>query len=195
LNHDARGSVYKVSWTFMVAAIRGWRGGGDVSGETVYSGRPWWLAVLLRGPADLVSQLARVAITVMIAGGAACAVYSGYIHLYLWGRQQFPYRDIPTIGPLFLAQGIVAIVIGLLIVISRRVGALLLGAGMLVVSVAALVIDVEVGMFGFKDSWSVPYAKTTLYEEIVGAVLLLAAACVLAWSGKAGRSGMVPLGR
>jgi hypothetical protein len=110
----------------------------------------------------------------------------------LWGREQFPYRDIPTIGPLFLLQGIVAIVVGLLVVISRRVGALLLGAGVLVVSVAALVIDVEVGMFGFKDSWSVPYAKSTLYEEIVGAVLLLAAACVLTWSGKSGRSGAVP---
>jgi hypothetical protein len=159
----------------------------DVAGETVYRDRPWWLDALLRGPADLASLLARVAITVMIAGGAACAVYSGYIHLYLWGRQQYPYRDIPTIGPLFLAQGIVAIVIGLLIVISRRVGALLVGAGLLVVSVVALVIDVEVGMFGFKDSWAVPYAKTTLYEEIVGAVLLLAAAGVLAWSGGVAR--------
>jgi hypothetical protein len=167
----------------------------DVAGETVDRGRPWWLAVLLRGPADLASVLGRVAVTVVIAGGAACAVYSGYIHLYLWGREQFPYRDIPTIGPLFLLQGIVAIVIGLLVVISRRVGALLLGAGVLVVSVAALVIDVEVGMFGFKDSWSVPYAKSTLYEEIVGAVLLLAAACVLTWSGRSGGSGAVPLRR
>jgi hypothetical protein len=135
-----------------------------------------------------------VAITVMIAGGAACAVYSGYIHLYLWGRQQYPYKDIPTIGPLFLIQGIVAVVVGLLIVITRRVGALLVGAGMLVVSAVALVIDVEVGMFGFKDSWSVPYAKTTLYEEIVGAVLLLVAAGVLAWSGSAGGSGRPGLG-
>jgi hypothetical protein len=166
-----------------------------VSGETVYRVRPWWLDALLRGPGDLVSLLARVAITVMIAGGAACAVYSGYIHLYLWGRQQYPYRDIPTIGPLFLVQGIVAIVIGLLVVISRRVGALLVGAGLLVVSVVALVIDVEVGMFGFKDSWSVPYAKSTLYEEIVGAVLLLVAAGVLAWSARAGRSGRLGLGR
>lgn len=166
-----------------------------MSGETVYRGRPWWLGMLLRGPADLASLLARVAIMVMIVGGAACAVYSGYIHLYLWGRQPYPYRDIPTIGPLFLAQGIAVIVIGLLIVISRRVGALLLGAGVLVVSVAALVIDVEVGMFGFKDSWSVPYAKTTLYEETVGAVLLLAAACVLAWSGRAGTSAARPRGR
>jgi hypothetical protein len=161
----------------------------------VYRGRPWWLGALLRGPSDLASLLARAAITVMIAGGAACAVYSGYIHLYLWGRQPFPYRDIPTIGPLFLVQGIAAIVIGLLVVISRRVGALLVGAGLLVVSVVALVIDVEVGMFGFKDSWAVPYAKTTLYEEIVGAVLLLVAAGVLAWSGGAGRSGTPRLGR
>jgi hypothetical protein len=166
-----------------------------VSGETVYRDRPWWLGVLLRGPAHLASLAARVAITIVIAGGAACTVYSGYIHLYLWGRQPFPYRDIPTIGPLFLVQGVAAIIIGLMVVVSRRVGALLVGAGLLVVSVAALVIDVEVGMFGFKDSWAVPYATSTLYEEIVGAVLLLAAAGVLAWPGGAGRSGAPPLGR
>ena len=51
----------------------------------------------------------------------------------------------------------------------------------MVVSVAALVIDVEVGMFGFQDSWQVPYATSTLYEEIVGAALLLIVAGVLAW--------------
>jgi hypothetical protein len=153
------------------------------------------LGALLRGPGDIASLLARVAITVLIAGGAACTVYSGYIHLYLWGRQPFPYRDIPTIGPLFLIQGIAAILIGLLVIITRRVGALLVGAGLLVVSVVALIIDVEVGMFGFKDSWAVPYAKTTLYEEIVGAVLLLVAAGVLAWSGRAGRPGALRAGR
>ena len=160
-----------------------------LSGSTVPGKRPWWLSLLLRGPAGLASPLARVAVTVVIAGGAACTVYSGYIHLDLWGRQPFPYRDIPTIGPLFLIQGIAAIVIGLLVIVSRRVGALLLGAGMLVVSVAALVIDVEVGLFGFKDSWAVPYVTSTLYWEIVGAVLLLAAAGVLAWAGAGSRSG------
>jgi hypothetical protein len=150
--------------------------------------RPWWLSALLRGPGDLASTLGHVAVTVLIAGGAACTVYSGYIHLYLWGRQPFPYRDIPTIGWLFLLQGIAAIIVGLLIVITRRVGALLIGAGFLIVSVAALVIDVEVGMFGFKDSWAVPYAKSTLYEEIAGAVLLLVAAGFLAYSAIPGLS-------
>lgn len=158
-----------------------------MSGRAVTANRPWWLGLLLRGPADWGSALARVAITVLIVAGAALAVYSGYIHLYLWGRQPFPYKDVPTIGPLFLLQGIVAIVIGLLVVITRRLYAVLVGAGLMVLSVAALVFDVEVGMFGFQDSWSVPYVTSTLYEEIVGAVVLLIAAVVLAWPAVAGR--------
>ncbi len=150
--------------------------------------RPWWLTLLLRSPAVLGSRGARLVLLLLIAAGAAIAIYSGYIHLYLWGRDQFPYRDIPTIGPLFLIQGISAVLIGLLVIAARRLWAVLLGAGLMVVSVAALVIDVEFGMFGFQDSWSVPYVTSTLYWEIAGAVVLLAAAGLLAWGGSAGRS-------
>ena len=150
--------------------------------------RPWWIDALLRGPADLPTRPPRVAVTVMIVGGAVCTVGSGIIHLYLWGKQ-YGYRDVPTIGPLFLLQGIVAILLGLLVVASRRVLVLVLAGGMLVVSVVALVLAVEVGLFGFRDSWLAPYAWTTFYEEIVGAVLLLAASGVLAWSSTAGRLG------
>ena len=159
-----------------------------MSGETVYRDRPWWADVLLRGPSALASAPARIVVTLLIAGGAACAVYSGYIHLYLWGRQPFPYSSIPTIGPLFLLQGIVGVLLGVLVVVARRFFAVLLAAGFMVVSVAALVIDVEVGMFGFQDSWQVPYATSTLYVEIVGAVLLLVAAGALAWPVVAGWS-------
>ena len=95
---------------------------------------------------------------------------------------------IPTIGPLFLLQGIVGILLGVLLIATRRLFAVLLAAGFLVVSAVALVIDVEVGMFGFKDSWAVPYVKSTLYEEIAGAVLLLAAAGFLAYSVLSGRA-------
>jgi hypothetical protein len=130
----------------------------------------------------------------MIAGGAVCTLGSGVIHLYLWGKQ-YGYESIPTIGPLFLIQGIAAIVLGLLVVISRRVLLLVLAGGMLVVSVVALVLAIEVGLFGFKDSWFAPYAWTTFYEEIVGAVLLLVAVGVLAWFGGTGRPGPLRLGR
>ncbi len=149
-------------------------------------GRSWWQELLLRSPGGAIPR--RVALTLLIAAGAGLAVYSGYIHLFLWGRQPYPYSAIPTIGPLFLIQGIVAILIGVLVVVTRRFFAVLLGAGLMVVSVAALVIDVEVGMFGFQDSWQVPYATSTLYEEIVGAVLLLIATGVLAWPSVASRS-------
>jgi hypothetical protein len=167
----------------------------DVSGRTV-DGEPkvqqvrseqqWWLSALLRRPADLGSLPWRVVTTVMIAGGAVCLAGSGVIHLYLWGKQ-YGYRDVPTIGPLFLIQGITAILIGLIVIVSRQVGVLLVAAGMLVTSVIALVLAIEVGLFGFKDSWLAPYAWTTFYEEIAGGVLLLAAAGVLCFSGKAGR--------
>jgi hypothetical protein len=150
----------------------------DVLGTVPGRARPWWLSALLRGPRDLRSLPARVIITIMIAGGAVCTVGSGVIHLYLWGKQ-YGYRDVPTIGPLFLLQGIVAILLGLLVLISRRAAALIVAGGMLVTSVVSLVIAIEVGLFGFKDSWLAPYAWTTFYEEIAGAVLLLAAAAVL----------------
>jgi hypothetical protein len=160
----------------------------DVPANTVRAGRSWWLNLLLaRGPRYRLT-LARMVVTLSLFGGAVITLYSGYIHLQLWGRQPYPYSAIPTIGPLFLLQGIVGILLGVLVVATRRLFAVLLAAGFLVVSVAALVIDVEVGMFGFQDSWSVPYATSTLYWEIVGAVLLLIGAAALAWPAVAARS-------
>jgi hypothetical protein len=152
----------------------------DAQEKTTGKARPWWLTALLRGPGDLRSWPARVIIMVMIAGGAVCTAGSGVIHLYLWGKQ-YGYRDVPTIGPLFLLQGIAAILLALLVLASRRTFALILAGGMLAMSVVALVLAIEVGLFGFRDSWLAPYAWTTFYEEIAGAVLLLGAAVALAW--------------
>lgn len=152
----------------------------------VQSERQWWLEMLLRKPADLRSLSWRAVVTVMIAAGAVCTVGTGVIHLYLWGKQ-YGYRDVPTIGPMFLLQGIAAVLIGLLVIVSRRVMVLLVAAGLLVASVIALVLAIEVGLFGFKDSWLAPYAWTTFYDEIAGGVLLLAAVGALCFSGKAAR--------
>ena len=160
----------------------------DVPAKTVPAGRPWWLNLLLTRVPRYRSTLARMVVTLPLFGGAVVTLYSGYIHLQLWGRQPYPYSAIPTIGPLFLLQGIVGILLGVLLVVARRLFAVLLAAGFLVVSAVALIIDVEVGMFGFQDSWSVPYATSTLYWEIVGAVLLLIAAVALAWPAMAARS-------
>jgi hypothetical protein len=161
----------------------------DVPSTTVAAGRPWWLSLLLaRGPGAGRPALARTLFALFMVAGAALTAYSGYIHLYLWGRQPYPYSAIPTIGPLFLLQGIVGILLGVLLIATRRLFPVLLAAGFLVVSAVALVIDVEVGMFGFQDSWSVPYATSTLYWEIVGAALLLIVAGAVAWPTVAARS-------
>jgi hypothetical protein len=159
------------------------------TGKAVSAGRPWWLDLLLtRSPGSWRSTLGRVIMLLVILAGAGLTVYSGYIHLYLWGRQPYPYSAIPTIGPLFLLQGIVGILLGVLVVATRRLYAVVLAAGFMVVSIAALVIDVQFGMFGFQDSWAAPYVTGTLRYEIVGAVVLLIAAGALAWPAVAARS-------
>jgi hypothetical protein len=157
------------------------------SAEDSATGRPWLLGLLLRGPGGVASLTARIVITVLIVGGAACMLGSGVIHLYLWGKQ-YGYKDVPTIGPLFLIQGIAAILLGILLVVSRQVIVLLAGAGVFIASVVALVLAIEVGLFGFRDSWLAPYAWTTFYEEIAGAVLLLLAAAGLVWSPRGPRT-------
>jgi hypothetical protein len=96
----------------------------------------------------------------------------------------------PTIGALFLAQGIAAIVIGLATAATRRLIMVLAAAGTLAATAAGLVITIEYGLFGFRESWGAPYARTALYEEIAGAVLLLIAAWALArprWPRRAAR--------
>jgi hypothetical protein len=120
-------------------------------------------------------------VTLLIVAGAALVVVSGVIHLYLWGRQD-GYANIPTIGPLFLMQGIVSILFGIVAMATRWLVVALAGAGMMAASVVALLLAVNVGLFGFRDSWSAPYARTSLYVEVAAAVLLFVAAVVLALS-------------
>jgi hypothetical protein len=138
-----------------------------------------WARVLTRGPRVVASHSARTAVTVLILAGAVLTVISGVIHLYLWGEAN-GYRQISVIGPLFLAQGIAAVVIGLATAVTRRLIVVLAAAGTLAATAAGLVITIEHGLFGFRESWGAPYARTSLYEEIAGAVLLLIAAWALA---------------
>ena len=135
----------------------------------------------MRGPGALGSISAKTVVTLLIVAGAALVVVSGVIHLYLWGRQD-GYANIPTIGPLFLMQGIVSILFGIVAMATRWLVVALAGAGMMAASVVALLLAVNVGLFGFRDSWSAPYARTSLYVEVAAAVLLFVAAVVLALS-------------
>jgi hypothetical protein len=128
--------------------------------------RWWWLR--------LASPPGRIA-TVLCLAGAALLVVSSVIHLHLWSTG---YRHIPTIGPLFLLQGIAGIVLALLVAASRRGWAALVGAGFAASTIGGLVLSVEVGLFGFMDSLHAPDAILSLMVESAALVVLAAAVVV-----------------
>lgn len=128
--------------------------------------RTWWSPLV--APPSLVSA-------VLCLVGAVLLVVSSVIHLHLWSTG---YRHIPTIGPLFLLQGVVGIVLALAVAVTRRAWAALAGALFAASTIAGLVLSVEIGLFGFKDSLSAPDATLSLVVESV-ALIVLATAVLL----------------
>jgi hypothetical protein len=143
----------------------------DTSPRTV--GRP--VRFLNYGPPGD-APWARVLATVGFVAGGALLVWSGYIHFHLWKGGD--YRDIPTIGPLFLLQSVVGLVLGLTVAAVHRVWAAILGVGFAASTMAGFFISVEHGLFGFKDSSSAPFAHLALIIEIAAVVVLLVAGAV-----------------
>jgi hypothetical protein len=135
------------------------------------------LELLIRGPGALRSPLARLAVILLAVAGAALLVWSAVIHLELWDDG---YRDIPNIGPLFLAASVADIILAALALALRRLIVLLAGAGSLIGTAGGLLLSAHGGLFGYTESLAVPYAMLSLYEEFIGAAVLLAAVVILA---------------
>jgi hypothetical protein len=132
---------------------------------------------LLRRPGGLQSRVARWAVLALAGAGAGFLVWSGVIHLELWSDG---YKDISVVGPLFLVQGIATIVLAVAIVAFRWLALLAAGAVAGVATAVGLLLSVNVGLFGYTESLSVPYAELSLAVEFTAAFVLLAGACVLA---------------
>jgi hypothetical protein len=115
------------------------------------------------------------AIATMVLGAAAI-VATGAIHLHLW---MIGYKNIASIGNLFLAQSISGFVLGPLIVLFRRMYMVLVGAAFMAASIGGLVLSATVGFLGLHDALSVPWATPSLVVEIVGFVLLVASGLAL----------------
>src|ERR1700728_4573091 len=147
---------------------------------------------LLRRPGALESRVARWAVLVLAGIGAGFLVWSGVIHLMLWSDG---YKDISVIGPLFLVQAIVCIALAVAIVALRWLALLAIGAATGVATAVGLLLSVNVGLFGYKESLAVPYAELSLAVEFTAAFVLLVGACVLALTAAArpaGRPAPVP---
>jgi hypothetical protein len=72
----------------------------------------------LMGPPDQ-------ATTILCLTGGLLLIVSAIIHLHLWS---IGYRNIPTIGPLFLLQGVAGIMLAMAVVTTRRALVALAGA-------------------------------------------------------------------
>ena len=106
--------------------------------------------------------------------GAALTAVMGGIHLNLWVDG---YRDIPTIGVLFLLNGIGAalLTLGLLTAPTRVLGTVSGAAALFTAgTLAGLIASLTVGVFGFQEYLGAPLVVTTIIVEAAGTVVLTA---------------------
>jgi hypothetical protein len=138
------------------------------------------LGFLTRGPGrsrrvrDLVTDL-------VFAVGGALLVWSAAIHYHLWDDG---YRSIATIGPLFLLQFIAGLVIGVGVVVVRRLWAALLAIGFALSTLAGFLLSVTHGLFGFQETWLAPFAQQAFALEIAAVVVLGLAAVLCLGTGR-----------
>ncbi len=106
--------------------------------------------------------------------GAALLLVASYIHFHLW--QSEGYRHIPTVGDLFLLQSLAGLVIAIFVVVVRRVWAGIVAAGFALSTLVGFLISVNVGLFGFQDSSSAPFAHEAFAIELAAVVIFVIAA-------------------
>jgi hypothetical protein len=124
----------------------------------------------------LVPLWRRLAHLTLLGAGAGLVVASGVIHLDLWSRS---YHLIPTIGPLFLLQGVTAFIVALTVLASRRFLAVTAAAGFLLATIAGYLISVNFGLFGFQDTLNAPLGTASLAVEATGTLALALAAALI----------------
>lgn len=115
---------------------------------------------------------------------AALAGAIAGIHLDLWAADG--YRHIPTIGGLFLLNGVAGSVLAVAsLALPRRVVLLawLATAGFAVTTLAALIVSLNTTLFGFHESTSAPLLVASIGVEAAAAIAGVAAT---AWKLRAG---------
>ena len=106
---------------------------------------------------------------------AALLLAGGIVHFELW---QGGYRNIPKIGPLFMANFVGSIALAAAFIASRRASVALAGIAFAAGSLVALVLSRTVGVFGFTEAiWTTQAMKTLVTE--VGVIVTLGAAFMM----------------
>jgi hypothetical protein len=137
-------------------------------------------------PACVVAGMRAAAIDVFRGLAATGVLLSAVVHLDLWDVQNF--REIKTIGPLFLLNVIGGLVIGLGVLVWRHLIPNFLAAGFGLMTVVAFWISVVHGLFGLKETSGGSSEILAEVAELVAVVFGLAAAVLLWYGGRQPRS-------
>ncbi len=117
-----------------------------------------------RSPVFMVALVLRLAAVLLLG-------WIGDLHWRLW---QIGYGDLPTLGPLFLADAVVAVLLAVILLVWPRPLAGLAGACFTAVTIGALVISLEFGLFGFREVISTSQVVPALVAEPAALVILAA---------------------
>ena len=115
-------------------------------------------------------------VILMVVAGLLVAS-SGAIHLYLW---DIAYRNVATLGSLFLLQFVSSLVVAVALVVVRRGYVLAAALGLMVGTLAGFVLVITTGLFGFTLGFVSGWAILSLVAE-GAAVVVLAVTGTLLW--------------
>ncbi|MCU1491443.1 MAG: conserved rane protein of unknown function [Acidimicrobiaceae bacterium] len=125
----------------------------------------------IQAPAKQVGIVWPAVMWLLRLASAALLVWIGAVHLILWLDG---YRQIPTDGPFFLVDAVVGFAGGAVVLFWPRPIVALLGAGFTISTLAALIISINIGLFGFKEQLVASYVVLAIVLEAVATVLLMA---------------------
>jgi hypothetical protein len=134
----------------------------------------------------------RIATNLLTGAGSLLVVGSSAIYYHLW--DSLGYSHIPTIGPLFVVQAVVGVVLAVAAGTFRKPLLVAAEAGFALSSAGGLIVSVNFGLFGWQESMSAPYAGMALSVELVAGALLVTASLLLARRWLAARPRRVAVG-
>jgi hypothetical protein len=114
---------------------------------------------------------------VLVVVAAAAIVVSAVVHLHLWGKAD-GYRNVPTIGPLFVVQGISGCILAVAMLALRRALVTFAGAVYMGMSLGGLLLSIHSELFDYQETLDAPFVKLSIVVEIIGLVAAVAASAV-----------------
>ncbi|WP_426402882.1 hypothetical protein ACN9M0_00775 [Streptomyces sp. R-07] len=114
----------------------------------------------------------RTAVLVLRLAAAGLTAAMGAIHLSLWADG---YRDLATIGSLFLLNGVLAclLAVALLLTPYRWLGPVATATALFTAgTLGALFLSLTTGLFGFEESSDADLIRPTIAVETAGILVL-----------------------